>query len=77
MNEKNAVKGEAEDPIASGKLAEIIKESMQVFADFVRADKGDGNVILKVSQQTRTNLEPAVSDLLTPIRTHQQKVCFL
>ena len=77
MNEKNAVKGEEEDPIASGKLAEIIKESMQVFADFVRADKGDGNVILKVSQQTRTNLEPAVSDLLIPIRTHQQKVCFL
>ncbi|KAK7307109.1 hypothetical protein VNO77_39878 [Canavalia gladiata] len=65
---------EEEDAIASGRLAEIIKESMRVFWEFVRADKDYGNVILKVSQQNKIDLkDPVISGFLVDIRTQLQK----
>ncbi|KAJ1423635.1 hypothetical protein SESBI_12271 [Sesbania bispinosa] len=67
-------KGGEEDAIASGRLADIIKESMRVFWEFVRADKDCGNVILKVYKQIGVDLkDPAISSLLVDIRTQQQK----
>lgn len=78
MKDKNIIKGDEEDAIASGRLADIIKESMTVFWEFVRADKDYGNVILKVSQQIGTDFkDPVISALLVDIRTQLQKVCFL
>ncbi|KAL2349248.1 hypothetical protein Fmac_003248 [Flemingia macrophylla] len=62
------------DAIASGRLAEIIKESMRVFWEFVRADKDYGNVIFKASQHHRTDLkDPLISGLLVEIKTQLQK----
>lgn len=70
--------GEEEDAIASGRLEDIIKESMRVFWEFVRADKDYGNVVLKVSKHIGTDLkDPAISNLLVDIRTQLQKVCCL
>ena len=75
MKDKNITKGDEEDPIASGRLADIIKESMRVYWEFVRADKDYGNVILKVSQQIGNDLkDPAVSVLLEDIKTQLHKV---
>ncbi|RYR17893.1 hypothetical protein Ahy_B03g062562 [Arachis hypogaea] len=67
--------GEEEDAIASGKLLEIIKESMQVFWEFVRADKDYENVIPKVSKKRIGNdvSDPEISDLLVDIRAQLQK----
>jgi len=78
MKDKNATKRDDEDAVTSGKLAETIRESMRVFWEFVRADKEvNGNVFSKVSHRTRTHLkDPAISDLLTDIQTHLQKVRF-
>ncbi|KAK7274826.1 hypothetical protein RIF29_15925 [Crotalaria pallida] len=74
MKDKNITKGDGEDAITSGRLADIIKESMSVFWEFVRADKDYGNVIPKVSQQIGTDLkDPAISGLLVDIRTQFQK----
>ncbi|TKY69683.1 structural constituent of ribosome [Spatholobus suberectus] len=65
---------EEEDVIASGRLAEIIKESMRVFWEFVRADKGYGNVILKASQHHRTDVKDTlISGLMVDIKTQLQK----
>ncbi|RDX65240.1 hypothetical protein CR513_56116, partial [Mucuna pruriens] len=65
---------EEEDAIDSGMLADIIKESMRVFWEFVRADKDYGNVIFKASQHNRIDLkDPLISGLLVDIRTQQQK----
>ncbi|MED6121649.1 hypothetical protein PIB30_032190 [Stylosanthes scabra] len=67
--------GEEEDAIASGKLLEIIKESMQVFWEFVRADKDYENVIPKISKKRIGNdvSDPEISDLLVDIRVQLQK----
>ncbi|XP_057448242.1 uncharacterized protein LOC130739829 isoform X2 [Lotus japonicus] len=66
--------GEEEDAIASGRLEDIIKESMRVFWEFVRADKDYGNVVLKVPKHIGTDLkDPAISNLLVDIRTQLQK----
>ncbi|KAH1261019.1 hypothetical protein GmHk_02G003990 [Glycine max] len=65
---------EEEDAIASGKLADIIKESMRVFWEFVRADKDYGNVIFKASQHNRIDLkDPIISGLMVDIKTQLQK----
>jgi len=62
--------------INSERLGKIIKESMQVFWEFVRADKDYSNVI-KASHKTGIDLKDvAVSDLLGNVRTQLQKVCF-
>ncbi|XP_019455655.1 PREDICTED: uncharacterized protein LOC109356663 isoform X2 [Lupinus angustifolius] len=72
MKDKNITKGdEDDDAIASGRLADIIKESMSVFWEFVKADKDYGNVIPKVSQQI--GIDPAISGLLVDIRTQLHK----
>lgn len=72
---KNMVKGDEEYAVCSERLAEIIKESMWLFWKFVRADKDDGNLILRVSHQTRTHLkDPVLSDLAKDIRFHLHKV---
>lgn len=69
-------KRDEDDAIAGERLAEIIKESMRVFWDFVRADKDDtGNAFFKVSHQSKTHLkDPEISDLLISIRNLHQKV---
>ncbi|KAK7407370.1 hypothetical protein VNO78_09229 [Psophocarpus tetragonolobus] len=65
---------EEEDAIASGRLAEIIKESMRVFWEFVRADKDYGNVIFKASQHNRIDLkDPVIFGLMVDIKTQLQK----
>ncbi|KAL5179051.1 hypothetical protein HKD37_01G000442 [Glycine soja] len=65
---------EEEDAIASGKLADIIKESMRVFWEFVRADKDYGNVIFKASRHNRIDLkDPMISGLMVDIKTQLQK----
>lgn len=68
---------EEEDVVCSGKLAEIIKESMWLFWRFVRADKDDGSFILRFDHLK----DPALSDLVKDIRTILHKVhsslCFL
>lgn len=65
-------KGGEEDPIASGRLEDIIKESMQVFWEFVRADKDNVNVISKhIGNDLK---DPSISNLLVDIRTQLQKV---
>ncbi|KAK4263458.1 hypothetical protein QN277_028858 [Acacia crassicarpa] len=73
--EKNITKGGEEDFVVSiARLAEIIKESIWLFWRFVRADKEDGNLILKVSQQNRNDpKDPAISDLVKDIRAHLHK----
>lgn len=70
MKEKKITKwGTDEDAIASGRLAEIIKESMGVFSEFVRADKA--------SQQIGSDVkDPEISDLVVDVRTELHKVCF-
>lgn len=75
--EKNITKGDDEEYMVTiTRLAEIIKESMWLFWKFVRADKEDGNLILRVSQQTRTDTkDPTISDLVKDIRAHLHKVC--
>ncbi|XP_061358597.1 uncharacterized protein LOC133302792 [Gastrolobium bilobum] len=72
--DKKIVKWGDEDAITSERLEQIIKESMQVFWEFVKADKDYGNAILKVSHQTGIDVkDPAISDLLGDIRTELQK----
>ncbi|KAH1243427.1 hypothetical protein GmHk_07G020508 [Glycine max] len=62
-----------EHAIDSERLEQIIKESMRVFWEFVRADKDYGNVI-KVFHQTGIHVkDPAISDLLGNVRTQLQK----
>ncbi|GAU46525.1 hypothetical protein TSUD_402550 [Trifolium subterraneum] len=65
-------KGGEEDPIASGRLQDIIKESMRVFWEFVRADnKDNGNLI---SKEIGSDLkDPVISNLLVDIRTQLLK----
>ncbi|CAK8536751.1 unnamed protein product [Lathyrus sativus] len=70
---KDDSKGSEEDPIASGKLEDIIKESMRVFWEFVRADKDNGNVNV-ISKHIGNDLkDPSISNLLMDIRTQLQK----
>ncbi|KAI5437454.1 hypothetical protein KIW84_023530 [Lathyrus oleraceus] len=70
---KDDSKGSEEDPIASGKLEDIIKESMRVFWEFVRADKDNGNVNV-ISKHIGNDLkDPTISNLLVDIRTQLQK----
>ncbi|XP_054825373.1 uncharacterized protein LOC129322928 [Prosopis cineraria] len=73
--ERNITKGDQEYVVSSARLAEIIKESMRLFWKFVRADKEDVNLILKVSQPTRTvpSRDPAIFDLVKDIRAHLHK----
>lgn len=70
--------GEEDAAIASGRLAEIIKESMRVFWEFVRADKDYGNVIFKASQHHRVDLkDPMIPGLMVDTKAQLQKVCSL
>lgn len=59
-------------------LIEAIEQSMQVFWEFLRADKDESSVFLQSHQQSHLNLQDLVdSELLTDIRTDCQKVCSL
>ncbi|KAE9605523.1 putative ribosomal protein L34Ae [Lupinus albus] len=71
MKDKNITKwDEEDDAIASV----IIKESMSVFWEFVKADKDYGNVILKAYQHVGIDLkDPTISGLLVDIKTQLQK----
>lgn len=70
---KDDSKGGEEDPIASGRLQDIIKESMRVFWEFVRTDKENGNVNV-ISKQIGSDLkDPAIANLLVDIRIQLQK----
>lgn len=70
---KDDSKGSEEDPIASGRLQDIIKESMRVFWEFVRTDKENGNVNV-ISKQIGSDLkDPAIANLLVDIRIQLQK----
>ncbi|KAK7362298.1 hypothetical protein VNO77_04408 [Canavalia gladiata] len=72
--DKKKIKWVEEDPIDSERLAQIIKESMRVFWEFVRADKDHGNAILKASHQTEIDVkDPAISDLLGSVQTQLKK----
>ncbi|WVZ09241.1 hypothetical protein V8G54_013771 [Vigna mungo] len=65
---------EEDAAIASGRLAEIIKESMRVFWEFVRADKDYGNVIFKASQHHRIDLnDPMIPGIMVEIKAQLQK----
>ncbi|XP_027346545.1 uncharacterized protein LOC113858218 [Abrus precatorius] len=71
--DKKIIKWGEEDAIDSERLTEIIKESMRVFWEFVKADKDYGNMILK-SHRTEIDVkDPAILDLLGNVRTHLQK----
>ncbi|KAL5163275.1 hypothetical protein HKD37_07G020208 [Glycine soja] len=71
--DKKIIKLGEEHAIDSERLEQIIKESMRVFWEFVRADKDYGNVI-KVFHQTGIHVkDPAISDLLGNVRTQLQK----
>ena len=68
--------GEEYAAINSERLVKIISESMQMFWEFVRADKDYGNVI-KASHKTGIDLkDQSISDLLGNVRTQLQKVFF-
>lgn len=74
--DKKIIKLGEEHAIDSERLEQIIKESMRVFWEFVRADKDYGNVI-KISHQIGVDVkDPAISDLLGNVRTQLQKVTF-
>lgn len=67
LGEEYAIDGEG--------LAQIIKDSMRVFWEFVRADKDYGNGTLKVSHHSGIDVkDPVISDLLGNVRTQLQKV---
>ncbi|KAK2355102.1 myb protein X [Trifolium repens] len=68
------IKWGEEDAIASERLAQIINESMQMFWEFVKADKEDGNEFRKVSHHKGNEGEDKeISDLLGDIRTQLHK----
>ncbi|KAI4328438.1 hypothetical protein L6164_020793 [Bauhinia variegata] len=73
--DRNLTKGNEEDhAIGCVRLADIIKESMGVFREFVRADKDDGNAMLKTSHQSGIDpKDPESLNLLMDIRTNLQK----
>ncbi|XP_043725050.1 uncharacterized protein LOC122671726 [Telopea speciosissima] len=72
-DKKKARRGD-KDAITIAMLMEIIEKSMQIFWDFVRADKEEANMILKGLLRTQVELQnPADLDLLTEIRSNIQK----
>ncbi|CAJ1939833.1 unnamed protein product [Sphenostylis stenocarpa] len=71
--DKKLIKSGEEYAMNGERLGEIIKQSMQVFWEFVKADKDHGNVI-KASHKTGIDLkDQAISDLLRNVRTQLQK----
>lgn len=65
------------DAIPITKLAEIIKESMQVFGEFIRADKVETFAALKGIQGSPVDhLNPADLELFINIKTCLEKVKF-
>ncbi|XP_045804386.1 uncharacterized protein LOC123897694 [Trifolium pratense] len=72
--DKKKVKWGEEDAIACERLAHIIKESMQMFWEFVKPDKEDGNVFHKVSHHKgNEGKDKEISDLLGDIQTQLHK----
>ncbi|GAU44202.1 hypothetical protein TSUD_370650 [Trifolium subterraneum] len=72
--DKKKIKWGEENVIACERLAQIIKESMQMFWEFVKADKEDGNVFHKVSHHKgNEGKDKEISDLLGDIQTQLHK----
>nr|KYP45840.1 hypothetical protein KK1_032594 [Cajanus cajan] len=72
--DKKIIKLGEEYAIDGERLAHIMKESMRVFWEFVRADKDYGNANSKVLHQTGIDVkDPAISDLLGNVRTQLHK----
>jgi len=72
--DKKIIKLGEEYAINSERLEKIIKESMQVFWEFVRADK---DYAIKASHKIVIDLKDlSISDLLGNVRTQLQKVFF-
>ncbi|KAF9626158.1 hypothetical protein IFM89_031285 [Coptis chinensis] len=62
------------DAITCSMLLGIVEESLHIFWDFVRADKHDGNIILKgLSASQLKLLDPADTELLMDVQTNLQK----
>ncbi|PIA62678.1 hypothetical protein AQUCO_00200591v1 [Aquilegia coerulea] len=62
------------DAITCSMLLEIVEESMRIFWKFVRADKHDGNIILKgLSVPQVKSIDPADTELLMDVQTNLQK----
>ncbi|XP_021299890.1 uncharacterized protein LOC110428385 [Herrania umbratica] len=63
-----------EDAVSSEMLTDIIEESMQVFWEFLRADKDEANATSKTPQQARVAPhDPTDFELLMDVRTDLQK----
>ncbi|KAK6251820.1 hypothetical protein QUC31_013540 [Theobroma cacao] len=63
-----------EDAVSSEMLTDIIEESMQVFWEFLRADKDEANATSKTPQQAQVAPhDPTDLELLTDVRTDLQK----
>lgn len=64
-----------EDAIGNERLEHIIKKSMQVFWEFVNADKDDENLFHKTSHYRENKIkDKEISDLVGNIRTQLHKV---
>ena len=77
--DKKKIKWGEEDGIASERLEQIIKESMQVFWKFVRADKDkdDENVFHKVFHHKENEVKDTeISELLRDIQIKLHKVFY-
>ncbi|KAK7317990.1 hypothetical protein RJT34_02673 [Clitoria ternatea] len=68
MKDKKMIKWSEEDAIDSEKLARIIKESMRVLWEFVRADKDYGVCYSGIDAK-----DPEISDLVRNVRTQLHK----
>ncbi|CAI8606813.1 unnamed protein product [Vicia faba] len=72
--DKKKVKWSEEGAIGCERLEHIIKESMQVFLEFVNADKDDGNVFHKTSHYRENEVKhKEISSVLGDIRTQLHK----
>ncbi|CAI8606812.1 unnamed protein product [Vicia faba] len=72
--DKKKIKWGEDDVIASENLEEIIKESMQIFWEFVEAYKDDGNVFQKIPRYRMNEIkDKEISELLEDIQTQLHK----
>ena len=71
--DKKKFKWGEEDAIGSERLEQIIKESMQVFWEFLRVGKDEGNVFQKVYHKGNEVKDKENSDILRDIQTQLYK----
>lgn len=73
FKDKNGGGDEEEGAISIAMLREIIEESMQVFWEFLRADKDEASLSLKGFRGTKVDHNAADSELLMNIKSSLQK----